>query len=204
MPIFSEKAIDILYELLKDQVQLFPFNTTNNKKYYAGNVINVLDCLDGNRCEVKRFRNGRIMKYLNYAFIEEKVKEQDVFKVVNHESKITISTKVFVSDSFREKVLTSNLVGFDFIEVWDSNQNTSKKEHVFEITNLSEESYTFDAALNYSVLNDVTFYSDKWAIRYSREGEFEVGQLQDTGSFSWVTSIYTPPQFIEMKWRKKI
>ncbi|HWL23630.1 MAG TPA: hypothetical protein VNR38_07760 [Ureibacillus sp.] len=32
VPIFSEKAIDALYELLKDQVQLFPFNTTNNKK----------------------------------------------------------------------------------------------------------------------------------------------------------------------------
>ena len=90
------------------------------------------------------------MEYVKYAFIEKQVKGQGVFRIVVHESKITISTKVFVSDRFSEKVMNAGLEGFDFIQVWDSNESISRKEQESQLTNLSEESYTFDEALNYS------------------------------------------------------
>ncbi|MFC4321422.1 imm11 family protein [Litchfieldia salsa] len=118
-PVFSDKAVQELEDVLGDMVEVLPISK-ESEKYYAINVINVLDCIDGEKAEVKRFRSGLIMKYKKYAFKEECLEGQDIFKVVDHEEKKLIKTQVFVSDKFKDKVIESGLKGFDFIGVWDS------------------------------------------------------------------------------------
>ena len=49
------------------------------------------------------------------------VKNQTIFKVYLNE--IVHTPSVFVSDEFRNTVLESDLKGFEFITVWDSEAN---------------------------------------------------------------------------------
>lgn len=201
-PIFSERTVQKLGEFLDgNDVELLPLHTIKNKKYYAVNVLKVLDCIDGDRSEVKRFRSGEIMKYKKYAFKEDQVKGQDIFKLVDHEEKKIFSTQIFVSDRFRDKVKESGLTGFDFIKVWDSNEYDMNPEQ--NGLTFSGEDYTFEEALAQLEQNNEIFYSEKWAIRYGEDREFEVGQFQGDGNYSWVTPVYTPPIFLGMKWYKK-
>ncbi|MFC4321427.1 imm11 family protein [Litchfieldia salsa] len=207
-PLFSEKAVEVLRDfLLGEKVELLSFTTLNGKPYYAMNVINVLDSIDGENSEVVRTRRGRILSYERFAFLEEKVIGQDIFKVLNHESKRVISSKVFVSDQFRRKVLESNLEGFDFIEVWDSTNVNIKSEYLQQPLQNKEvddksTTYSFDEASKIAENQNKTFVSDKWAIRFDEDREFQIGQLQEDGSYNWVNPIYYPPIFIGMKWKE--
>lgn len=53
------------------------------------------------------------MVFEKYAFIKEKVIDQDLFKVREETVK-----RPFVSDAFRETVINSGLTGFSFELVW--------------------------------------------------------------------------------------
>ncbi|WP_078544732.1 imm11 family protein [Litchfieldia alkalitelluris] len=200
-PIFSEKAVNLLKVFLKeDQVEILPISKYGGKKYFAINVINVLDGIDGEHSEVSRSRHGIILGYDRFAFKRDIVSGQDMFKVLNHETKRVISSKVFVSDRFRDKVIESDLQGFDFIEVWNS-ESTADQVEYSEISN-SDKLYTFDEASKIAEDQNKTFVSGKWAIRFDEGKEFQIGQLQEDGSYNWVNPIYYPPIFIGMKWEE--
>ncbi|MGM7703481.1 imm11 family protein [Pseudalkalibacillus sp. Hm43] len=205
-PVFSEKAVRVLNELLNENVELLPLLTeSGEREYYAINVINVLDCIDERHSEVERFRNGKIMEYTKYAFQKDVIKEENIFKIVDHEKKIIFSTKVFVSDLFRERVLESGLKGFDFIEVWDSEK--SEKEDVVAkpvpTMDTSQEIYSFEEATNLVEQQSKVVVSEslEWAMRLGDEKQTQIGHLQEDGDYKWMNPIYYPPIFLEMKWR---
>lgn len=54
------------------------------------------------------------MVFEKYAFIKEKVIDQDLFKVREETVK-----RPFVSDAFRESVINKGLTGFSFELVWE-------------------------------------------------------------------------------------
>ncbi|WHY79976.1 hypothetical protein QNH20_12885 [Neobacillus sp. WH10] len=205
VPVFSEKAVQVLQEfILEEKVELLPLTSTKNRKYYAVNVLNVLGAIDGNTSEVRRSRSGRILNYDGFSFFKEMVEGQDIFKVVNHESKRIISTKVFVSDLFRKKVIESGLEGFNFIEFWDSEKTATGEEELanpYLVDTSFGTTYTFEEATNFVMNQNKTVASDKWAMRLDENKELQVGQLQEDGSFLWINSIYYPPIFLAMKWK---
>lgn len=116
VPVFSERAVIELNQLLNDQVELLPLNHPT-EKYYIINVVNVVDAVDYENSKVKRFSSsGRVMRFDKYAFHLEPIKNQHIFKIPE-----LPKAYVFVSDEFRDRVLNSALTGFQFIEVWDAN-----------------------------------------------------------------------------------
>nr|WP_263324590.1 DUF1629 domain-containing protein [Neobacillus sp. Marseille-Q6967] len=202
VPVFSEKAVNALREWLDLKGELLPLENDRDQKYYAFNVLNVLDCIEEEKVEVKRFKNGRIMKYTKYAFRQDVVAGQGIFKMVNHETKKIISRDVFVTDEFREKVLDSGLNGFDFIEVWNSEEAIAMKgPNLFLVDTTFGTTYTFEEASELVRNQGKTVASDKWALRLDGNQEIQVGQLQEDGSYLWVNPVYYPPIFIEMKWK---
>lgn len=54
------------------------------------------------------------MVFEKYAFIKEKVIDQDLFKVREETVK-----RPFVSDAFRDSVINNGLTGFSFELVWE-------------------------------------------------------------------------------------
>ncbi|MFC4321426.1 imm11 family protein [Litchfieldia salsa] len=204
VPTFSERAINVLGDLFAGKVELLPLLTEVANSYYAGNVVNVLDCIDEDHAEVRLFDDGQVMKYTRYAFLEDKIKDEDLFKILVHDSKRILKTKVFVSDRFREAVLEAGLKGFEFIEVWDSTNYEKKISTVHEEKFLQDHSiewHTFELASELVRKHNKIVLSGEWAIRLGNEQQIQIGHMQEDGTYLWLNPIYYPPVFIEMKWR---
>lgn len=118
VPVLSLRAIKILEDILRDSVEILPLKC-KNEEYYAINVIDVLDCIDYEKSKFEKFESsGRIMLFNKYAFNPECVKGKHIFKIIDEPVR-----RPFVSDEFRNRVLESELVGFKFDLVWDSECN---------------------------------------------------------------------------------
>jgi hypothetical protein len=83
-----------------------------DETYFVYNTTRIIDALDEDRSSVVRFRTGEIMRIADYAF-REKVALLPIFRIP--QSRV----KVFVTDSFVERVRASALTGFDLRLLWD-------------------------------------------------------------------------------------
>jgi hypothetical protein len=111
IPTFSQRAADALLDLLVENGELLRL-TSDAGQFYAYNVTRVVDALDQERSEVKRFQSsGRIMRVVRYEFLPDRIRNLAVFKVPQ------LPTE-FVTDSFVRRVQEAKLDGFDFREVW--------------------------------------------------------------------------------------
>ena len=114
IPVFSERAVLVLKKYIDNNAEILTARY-NEKNYYIINVTNVLNCINFEESEYKTFPDGkRIMVFEKYAFIKEKVIDQDLFKVREETVK-----RPFVSDAFRESVINNRLTGFSFELVWE-------------------------------------------------------------------------------------
>lgn len=115
IPVFDEKAINVLKCFLDKNAEILPLEC-NVGKFYAINVIRVLDCVDYEKSIFKTFRDGkRIMRFSKYCFNINEVLKEDLFKIKDEKLK-----RPFVSDNFKDVVTKSGLTGFEFELVWDS------------------------------------------------------------------------------------
>lgn len=112
LPVFSERAISILDDLLKDSVEYLPFLCPGKVKYYGVNVLKSIDCINHDNAEVVRFDSGRIMRFKKYAFKKDMLEGIQIFKIPD-----LLNSPVFVGEIFVDKVKETGLEGFKFEEV---------------------------------------------------------------------------------------
>lgn len=118
IPVFDKNAVNELRDYLEGNAEILPISC-EGKKFYIINVTNVMDCIDYEASEYKTFRDGvRIMRFTKYAFLRDKIENVHIFKIKDEPLR-----SPFVSDAFRQKILDSNLIGFKFELVWDSDEN---------------------------------------------------------------------------------
>ena len=116
-PVLSSKALKWVEDLLSEKVEILPL-IHEKYDFYALNVMNIINCLDLEKCIVERFpSSGRIMRIEKYVFYPDHLENQHLFKMAE-----AIKTHVCVSDEFRNRVLDSKLKGFVFKELWDSEE----------------------------------------------------------------------------------
>ncbi|KXY32706.1 Uncharacterized protein BWINRA5_04620 [Bacillus mycoides] len=119
LQIISEKAKSVLESLVGNNVEFLPLiHKEANEKYYAIHVLCVLDTLDINNTIFEKLSSGLIIGCEKFAFTPNVIQNEMIFKV--YVNKRIHPTAVFVSDEFRNTVLESDLKGFEFVEVWDS------------------------------------------------------------------------------------
>lgn len=115
IPVFDRAAMEIVEDLIKENCEVLPLICADGE-FYIINVTTVLDAIDYSKSKFKRFStSNRIMRFIKYEFIKEKVEGQHIFKIIDEPLR-----RPFVSDEFRQRVLESNLKGFKFELVWDS------------------------------------------------------------------------------------
>lgn len=118
IPIFDEKAINVLGDLLIGNAEILPLDCEDGN-FYAINVVNVIDCIDYEKSKYKTFRDGkRIMRFTKYVFDERKISGVNLFKTKEEPLK-----RPFVSEKFRKRVVDNQLTGFKFELAWDSSQD---------------------------------------------------------------------------------
>lgn len=113
-PVFSRRAADVLRDVLEDAGELLPLDSPDGT-YVVLNVTRVLDALDEDRSEVRRFKStGRIMNIDRYQLIPDRIGDAGIFKLGQIPRMYT-----FVTDRFVRRVLDAGLEGFDFSrKVW--------------------------------------------------------------------------------------
>lgn len=110
-PVFSQRAVDALLDLLIESGELLPLRIAGGA-HYVYNTTRVLDPLDEERSTLVRFPDGNVMRIENYEFREELVRPFPVFRIPQSRA------KVFVTDLFVERVTSARLTGFDFRPIW--------------------------------------------------------------------------------------
>ncbi len=110
-PVFSQRAVDALLDLLVENGELLPLEVEDGK-YYIYNVTRRLDALDEEQSELMRFSTGRIMNVMRYGFQRAKLQGAAIFKVPQ------IRGNVFVTEPFVRRVEEVRLTGLEFSEVW--------------------------------------------------------------------------------------
>ncbi|WP_018768263.1 imm11 family protein [Bacillus sp. 105MF] len=121
-PMVSEKAKKFLEPLIGTNVEFLPLiHNVTGKVYYIVHVLNVLDAIDNEKAIFEKLSTGLVIGYEKFAFVPNVIQNEMIFKI--YLNNIMYATSVFVSDELRNAILESDLKGFKFIEVWDSESN---------------------------------------------------------------------------------
>jgi len=120
IPVFSQRAVDALEDLLKENGEILPLKCDdpkcNNDVYYAYNVTCVADVLDHDKSEIVRFKSsGRIMDIEQYFFEADRLSNLVIFKIPE-----LPTMNVFVTEPFIQRVQEAGLTGFEFEVAWSS------------------------------------------------------------------------------------
>ncbi|QWH41796.1 hypothetical protein EXW53_08905 [Bacillus mycoides] len=120
-PMISEKAKRVLEPLIGENVEFLPLlRNATSEVYYLVHVLNVLDAIDGDKAIFKKLITGLVVGCEKFAFDSNTVRNEMIFKVYIN-GKIH-PTAVFISDELKILIEQSDLKGFEFIEVWDSEE----------------------------------------------------------------------------------
>lgn len=116
IPVFSRRALEILYPIIKDSVEVLELKFPE-EEFYGINIISVLDVIDYSKSQYRTFSDGKkIMAFQKYVFkMCRELEINNIFKIVDEKRR-----RAFVSDRFKNAVEENNLKGFKFKLVWDS------------------------------------------------------------------------------------
>jgi hypothetical protein len=115
-PVFSQRAWDLLGPLIASSVEALPIIHPSGKRYYIINVLDVIDCLELERCETNR-NSGSLKDDFSaiyvYAFKEDMIRDKHIFKAPQ-----TKYLEEYVSEEFKRVVEKNGLVGLAFRQIY--------------------------------------------------------------------------------------
>ena len=119
IPVFSQKACDVLVPLMEHDVELLPL-TCSKGAFFGVNVTNLLDVIDYENSVFRRFSDGkRIMAFQKYSFrVCNALNKCNIFKITDEPTR-----RAFVSDRFKTAIDKNGLKGFSLRLVWDNGEN---------------------------------------------------------------------------------
>lgn len=110
-PVFSERAVDALLDLLVPAGELLPL-ACGDGAYYLYNVTQVVDALDEPHSGLDRFQARRLLRLERPEFRADALRGSVVFKVPQ------LRGAVFITGLFVRRVAEAGLTGFKFPRLW--------------------------------------------------------------------------------------
>lgn len=107
MLIVSDKLRDVIQSFKNLEVEFLPVEIDGQKGFSCMNVLRVLDALDVDRSEVKRFEDGAIMYVVSAQFRAEIVSGHNLFLLSNYRG-------VYVSEDLLHAMEQAGIVGVTF------------------------------------------------------------------------------------------
>lgn len=191
-PVLSEKAVSALGDLLEGKAEILPYRH-KTEKYYALNVMKVIDCIDFAKSACVIEQNKYVKEINRYAFKEKLIYNEPIFKIPQF-----VTAPIYVTDSFRERVIASELTGFIFREVWDSEESTLMEVPQENKAKQGNKAYDFNKAVD-MVEKGKTLVSENWVLQ-KNNNTFYIGRRENNGEYSWIDPIFIPPILLELQW----
>ncbi|WP_414813289.1 imm11 family protein [Paenibacillus sp. Soil766] len=79
------------------------------------NVTKVIDCLDENASEIEYTGRGKVIKIHKYVLHPNKLHGANIFKIPQEKNRY-----IYITDDLKNYLENSDLKGFEFDLVWDS------------------------------------------------------------------------------------
>ncbi len=112
IPVLNQKALDLLFPIIKDDVEILPLKFKDSL-LYGINVLNVIDAINYDLSEYRTYRDGkRIMTFKKYVFIDNMIKDENIFKIID-----LPRGDIFVSELFYNTVYENKLEGFKLEQI---------------------------------------------------------------------------------------
>lgn len=105
--VFSARALDVLGDLFKARGEFLPLDVESGGDWQVMNVTRLSDALNERRSEIKRFRDGGILRIQRHAFEETRLAGETIFKLVQKPAGYD-----YVTDEFRRHAEQAALTGF--------------------------------------------------------------------------------------------
>jgi hypothetical protein len=112
IPVMTEHAWDSLRPLIGYCCEALPIVHPSGEPFFIIDVMDTVDCLDGDRSEVKRFTDGGIMRVVRYSLRKETAQGKHIFKLPGHSG-----GELIVDEEFRRIVESNGLKGLLFKEL---------------------------------------------------------------------------------------
>ncbi|MCM3039443.1 hypothetical protein M3201_06970 [Paenibacillus motobuensis] len=203
IPIFGERAVEVLAPYLNSNVELLPLKHPS-KAYYAINVIRFIDALDYDNSVIEYVEGhpGFIDHVHQFAFKLDAIQEYPIFKIPEFKR-----LSIFVTDTFKEAVEANGLKGFTFELLWDSEMNIDAEaelerqyQEALAAAELNKgEEFSFDEAIKRMEAGE-SLASGPWRLQQAPDGTVRLGNLQADGSYNWIQPIFYPPVLLDLKW----
>jgi hypothetical protein len=113
---FTPKAVKALSDFLEPNGELIKIRCQKDTLFLY-NVTRLLDALDEDNCDVKRFDDGRIWDITRYSFFEDRLAGVVIFKLPQWRL-----GPPYVTDPFVQRVRETALKGFRFQLVWSTEE----------------------------------------------------------------------------------
>ncbi|MGH0496187.1 hypothetical protein COM04_04885 [Bacillus wiedmannii] len=124
--VFTKAAIEVVFDLIKGKVEVLPL-VHEVYECYAIHVLNILACIDYKNAKPDDFGG-----FDKFAFIADEIKGEHIFCTMNTKHKYgdfpIVSVQTFVSDEFKDCVVESELKGFNFQLVWESDEKNHEQK----------------------------------------------------------------------------
>jgi len=115
----STRARDAFESLEVPGMQFMRFRL-NNEPFFLFYTERCIDCLDRSASRIEYFRPSpqRVKRIVQYAFVEERLADTDVFTVPEVSKGMFFwAMEIFVTAAAQAAIEASNLVGFRFVEL---------------------------------------------------------------------------------------
>lgn len=197
----SERVVQAVKELHVEHVEFLPI-TYSGTTYYIMNVLNVIDCIDG---ADSRLNDHVVPDYTDITFIRDAVADQHLFKAYSPGTRKVYNNRIFVSDALKNRIEQLNLVGFQFVEEWDSEFSWQEKETKYEamveeVDRSLIQTFDYKKAVYLVEKERMTVYSGKHAMKLDEKGRLASGTLLLDGTYDWFLPLYIPPIYLGLKW----
>ncbi|WP_202081742.1 imm11 family protein [Caldalkalibacillus salinus] len=199
-PIFSERSISILEDLLLDNAEILPM-IHSEKNYYAINITRLTDCFNRDKAKllIEDKYNVEVVKDIQkYSFNKECIEQETIFKLKEN------LVEIYVTDTFKNRVEEAGLVGFEFHEVWDSEKDYSLEEAesaMPDIQPIQDGDYSFNEAWKMAEQGEVAAASGEWKIKKSKDGQHMIIGKWTGEKYEYLIPHFVPPVLLDMEWK---
>lgn len=203
-PVISARVKKEIEPFLQDEVEFLPL-LHDELELYMINVTKVLDCVDWERSDIQKFKDGSLAGFNNLAFDFAKIPaETYMFKF-----KERASTLVFVTEAFKDLIESHKFKGLDFSEVYDSDFTEEKEQEqeqkfelaLEEIERIKGVEFPYEEARE-RVNQGQAVASGKWKMQLDDKGRFWLGELLMDLTYQWIMPICMPPILLGYSWHE--
>ena len=109
MPVFSQRAWDVLSAWIECRWEALPIVHPSGKPFYLIHVMEIIDCVDHARSELGFYHDGSVARVNRYCLKPKLLAGKHVFR-----TPVESVDQLFVDDVFRQVVESHKLKGLKF------------------------------------------------------------------------------------------